>query len=210
MPHMDPINVLVVDDSLVIRGMLTSILEADRNIRVVGAVSTAADADTVIAQHIVDVITLDVEMPGTNGLDYLPSLVRRRIPTIILSSRASDKSEVRDVALSRGASSCFDKANAVRDASILLASIKVAALQRHKPIAAAVAPQASDLLATPDIVIEQLIAEHGDGLTRFIAERIGYAALEEDAPGMAKWLAVGRKLQAVRSRAQAVVQGGNC
>jgi chemotaxis response regulator CheB len=194
---MDTINVLVVDDSLVIRGMLTSLLEGDKSIRVIGAASSAADADAVIAQQIVDVVTLDVEMPGTNGLDYLISLARRRIPTIILSSRASEQSEI---ALSRGAASCFDKANAVRDAAILLNSIKVAALQKKKPPVAA-NTQSAVAQAIPNAAIEQLLAEHGAGLMHFIAERIGYATLDEDPAGVAKWLGVARKLRQVQHSA---------
>lgn len=195
---MEVINVLVVDDSLVIRGMLTNILEADKKIRVVGAVSSAADADNVISQQIVDVITLDIEMPGTNGLDYLPSLTRRRIPTIILSSQASG---VREIALSRGAASCFDKANAVRDATILVNDVKLAALQKSKQQPAGASAHPAGPASIPNAAIEQLIAEHGDGLTRIIAERIGYATLDEDPAAVAKWVGIARKLREVQSHA---------
>lgn len=203
---MDPINVLVVDDSLVIRGMLTNIFEADKRLRLVGAVSTAAEADRVIAQQIVDVVTLDVEMPGVNGLDYLVSLARRHIPTIILSSRASEDSEVRSIALSRGASSCFNKANAVRDAAILLHDVVVAAKQGHKGPDAHATTQPVNSVASADTAIEQLVAEHGEGLGRFVAERIGYAVLEEDKPALTKWVCIGRKLRDAHVRAAASSQ----
>jgi CheY-like chemotaxis protein len=197
---MEPIKILVVDDSLVVRGMLTKLFEADKWIRVVGAVATAADADSVIAQQSVDVVSLDVEMPGMNGLDYLPSLARRRIPTIIVSSRASEQSEVRAIALSRGAASCFNKEHAVRDATMLLHDVRVAALQGHKPPGAGVFGYSTGSSVIQNAAIEQLIADHGTGLTQFVAERIGYATLDGDMAGVAKWVSIGRGLQAVQNR----------
>lgn len=124
---MEQINVLVVDDSLVIRGMIVNILEKDPEITVVGAAASAADADTMLRQHIVDVVTLDIEMPGLSGMDYLPSLARRRIPTVMLSGQTVEGSEERSWALRQGASACFNKAHAVRDAADLIKQVKNAA-----------------------------------------------------------------------------------
>ena len=59
-----PIRVLVVDDSLVARNMITKGLESYPRIQVVGTAINAVDAKTKIAQLTPDVVTMDVEMPG--------------------------------------------------------------------------------------------------------------------------------------------------
>ena len=82
-----PIRVLVVDDSLVARNMITKGLESYPRIQVVGTAINAVDAKTKIAQLTPDVVTMDVEMPGMNGIDFLKSfLPQHPIPVILVSS----------------------------------------------------------------------------------------------------------------------------
>jgi len=191
----EKINVLIVDDSLVIRGMLSSIIESDPRLRVVGAVASAEDADAVIGRQIVDVVTLDIEMPGISGLDYLSSLARRRIPAVMLSSRIGDKkSKDAEIALARGAITCFNKTEAVRGAAELLGSVREAARHKGKPLAPASFDD--DVALTPGAIaaLDMLIAEHGEGLRTFIAQRIGFATLASDSSAIAKWVATARKL----------------
>ena len=66
-----PIRVLVVDDSMVARNLITKGLAEYPRIEVVGTAINAADAKVKIARLSPDVVTMDVEMPGTSGIDFL-------------------------------------------------------------------------------------------------------------------------------------------
>ncbi len=69
---MERFRVLVIDDSSVMRAMMAGVFEADHEIMLTGVVASAAEAEELLAHKKVDVVTLDVEMPGTTGLSYLP------------------------------------------------------------------------------------------------------------------------------------------
>ena len=126
------INILIVDDSLVIRGVLSGLFEKDRGLNVVGAAASVEEADVIIANKQVDVVTLDINMPGTNGLAYLLTLKKRRIPAVMLSGSTAEGSEVRAGALLLGAAACFNKADAVKDGATLIQLVKAAALHEVK------------------------------------------------------------------------------
>ncbi len=81
------IRVLVVDDSAVARTLLTQGLAAYPNIEVIGYAISALDAKSKVARLQPDVMTLDVEMPGTNGIDFLRELLPvHPLPMILVSS----------------------------------------------------------------------------------------------------------------------------
>ena len=82
------IKVLIVDDSLVFVNFLSEELpHADKNIEIVGYAMNAADAMRKIPSTKPDVITLDVEMPRTNGIDFLKELLPKHLlPVILVSS----------------------------------------------------------------------------------------------------------------------------
>lgn len=75
-PSQHKIRVLVVDDSAVARTFLIKGLSTFPNIEVVGYAINALDAKAKIARLNPDVMTLDVEMPGTNGIDFWGSCCR--------------------------------------------------------------------------------------------------------------------------------------
>ncbi|MGI5962417.1 MAG: protein-glutamate methylesterase/protein-glutamine glutaminase [Lawsonibacter sp.] len=82
-----PIRVLVVDDSMVARSLITNGLAKHPRIEVVGTAINAIDAKTKIARLSPDVMTLDVEMPGTNGIEFLKQyLPQHPLPVILVSS----------------------------------------------------------------------------------------------------------------------------
>ena len=86
-PSQQKIRVLVVDDSAVARTFLMKGLSAYPNIEVVGYAINALDAKAKIARLNPDVMTLDVEMPGTNGIDFLKQLLPEHpLPVILVSS----------------------------------------------------------------------------------------------------------------------------
>jgi two-component system chemotaxis response regulator CheB len=81
------IRVLIVDDSAVVRKMLTSTITAEPDLEVVGTAPDAFVARDKILQLKPDVITLDIEMPGMNGLVFLKKLMQYRpTPVIVISS----------------------------------------------------------------------------------------------------------------------------
>jgi two-component system, chemotaxis family, protein-glutamate methylesterase/glutaminase len=98
------IKVLIVDDSRMIRDVLTDILREQPDIEVVGAAADAFEARDMIKDLDPDVITLDVEMPKMNGLEFLDKLMRARpMPVVMISSATERGSEVTFRALELGA-----------------------------------------------------------------------------------------------------------
>jgi len=86
-PSNKNIRVMVVDDSIVARTMLIRGLSAYPQIEVVGSGFSARDAMNKIQQLQPDVMTLDVEMPGVNGIDFLKTLLPKYpLPVILVSS----------------------------------------------------------------------------------------------------------------------------
>jgi len=98
------IRVLIVDDSAVVRQTLTSILESDDGIEVMGAAADPIFAVKKIIKEIPDVITLDIEMPRMDGLTFLRKIMAQHpIPVVVISSLATDKTMSGIKALEYGA-----------------------------------------------------------------------------------------------------------
>src|SRR5688572_5171918 len=102
---MEKARVLIVDDSVVIRRLLTDILSLEPDIEVVGAAASASIALAKIPQTNPHVITLDVEMPGMNGLDLLAEIRKSspKLPVIMFSSLTQRAAVTTLEALARGA-----------------------------------------------------------------------------------------------------------
>lgn len=82
-----PIRVLVVDDSALMREMLTGLLARDPDIEVVGTAANPFLAREAIKRLNPDVLTLDVEMPGMNGISFLEKLMALRpMPVVMVST----------------------------------------------------------------------------------------------------------------------------
>jgi two-component system chemotaxis response regulator CheB len=99
-----PIKVLVVDDSALMRALLTDIINGASDLNVVGSAPDPIAAREMIKTLNPDVLTLDVEMPRMNGLDFLDRLMRLRpMPVVMISSYTESGSEVTLQALELGA-----------------------------------------------------------------------------------------------------------
>ncbi len=99
-----PIKVLVVDDSALMRALLTEIINGATDLQVVGSAPDPIAAREMIKALNPDVLTLDVEMPKMNGLEFLDRLMRLRpMPVIMISSLTERGSEVTLQALALGA-----------------------------------------------------------------------------------------------------------
>ncbi len=101
---MKPIRVLIIDDSLFMRRLLTEMLGQDSRIHVVGAAPDALVARSMIKRYEPDVLTLDINMPRMCGLDFLERLMRLRpTPVVMFAALGIDGAKDAVRALSLGA-----------------------------------------------------------------------------------------------------------
>jgi len=98
------IKVLIIDDSALIRKMLSEILNSDPNIEVIGSAADPYIARDKIKKLKPDLITLDVEMPKMDGITFLRNLMRLHpLPVLMVSSLTEKGAEVTLDALEAGA-----------------------------------------------------------------------------------------------------------
>ncbi len=107
----DPYRVMVVDDSAVIRGILTRSLEADHSIKVVASVGNGEVALKSLERRDVEVIILDIEMPVMDGLTALPKLLAAQpgVKVVMASALTRKNAEVSLRALQMGAADYVTK-----------------------------------------------------------------------------------------------------
>src|SRR3546814_14654489 len=104
------VRALVVDDSPTMRALLSASLSRDPDIEVVGAASNAMEGRQLIKELDPDVITLDIEMPGMSGLDFLEKIMTLRpTPVVVVSGLTHKGAETTMRALELGAVDCYDK-----------------------------------------------------------------------------------------------------
>lgn len=113
----DPIRVMLVDDSAVVRGLITRMLEAEADIDVVASVGNGQLAVSGLARADADVVVLDIEMPVMDGLTALPKLleVDPEVKVIMASTLTLRNAEVSIRALQAGAAEYVPKPSAARD-----------------------------------------------------------------------------------------------
>jgi two-component system chemotaxis response regulator CheB len=111
-PAGNRIRVLVVDDSVVIRRLVTQALSEDPALEVVGSVSNGALGLAKIAQTNPDVVTLDVEMPEMDGLEMLRRLIKQNVrPRVVMFSTLTERGAAATLdALALGADDYVTKA----------------------------------------------------------------------------------------------------
>jgi two-component system chemotaxis response regulator CheB len=162
------IKVLVIDDSALIRSLLTEIINQQKDLEVVGAAPDPIIARDMIKQLNPDVLTLDVEMPKMDGLDFLEKLMRLRpMPVLMVSTLTERGSEITMRALELGATDFVTKpktsisegmreySDLIADKIRIAAKAKVSTLQRSaKPVANG---EAVVMLKNPLISSEKLI-----------------------------------------------------
>ena len=106
------IRVLIIDDSATMRAILMSRLSGEADISVIGTAANAQEGRELIKRFNPDVVTLDVEMPGMNGLDFLEKIMALRpTPVIVISGSTQEGSDVTARALALGAVDCYAKSD---------------------------------------------------------------------------------------------------
>jgi len=126
------IRVLIVDDSATMRSILAARLSGRPDLQVVGFAGDAAEGRAAIKELEPDVVTLDIEMPGMNGLEFLDKIMTLRpTPVIIVSGLTQAGSDVTARALALGALDCYAKTdyggNALDDGGKLADMVRTAA-----------------------------------------------------------------------------------
>lgn len=109
-PEREPIRVLIVDDSALIRKLLADLLKETPGVLVVGSARDGEEALDLASKLKPDVVTLDVEMPGLSGLDILPRLISEHgVPVVMVSSLTQVGADITLNALELGAVDYFPK-----------------------------------------------------------------------------------------------------
>jgi len=189
------IRVLIVDDSAVVRQVLTRMLNGASGITVMGAASDPLFAEQRMRQDWPDVVVLDVEMPRMDGITFLKRLMAERpVPVVICSSLTESGSATAMEAMAAGAVSIVNKPKMglkkflEDDAGDIVQAVRGAAQARlsnikpmAEPLAHVAAPRPRDAMATTtDRVV---VIGTSTGGTQAL-ERI-FQALPATAPGIA-------------------------
>jgi two-component system chemotaxis response regulator CheB len=111
-------QVMVVDDSAVIRGYITRMLEADPDFRVVTTAANGEIAVKAVARYDIDVVILDIEMPVMDGLTALPLILKAnpKVKVLMASTLTRRNATISIKALSAGAADYVPKPDSTRDA----------------------------------------------------------------------------------------------
>ncbi|WP_237219837.1 chemotaxis-specific protein-glutamate methyltransferase CheB [Sphingomonas arenae] len=106
-----PIRLMIVDDSMVARAVLSRMIESDGGFEIVAVAGTAEHAVDALAHVRVDVVLLDLEMPGAGGLTMIPKILAtaRGARVIVVSSLAEEGAEETIAALALGAADTLPK-----------------------------------------------------------------------------------------------------
>jgi two-component system chemotaxis response regulator CheB len=124
------VKVLIIDDSKSMQRLLAAILSDDPMINVVGMASDPYEARTMIKELNPDVLTLDIEMPKMDGLQFLAKVMALRpMPVVMISSHTGRGTELSLEALSQGAFCCLPKPRIDDEAALreICAMVKSAA-----------------------------------------------------------------------------------
>ncbi len=187
-------KVLIIDDSALVRKVLTDILSSAPGLEVVGTAQDPYQARTLIKELNPDVLTLDVEMPGMDGITFLSNLMRLRpMPVVMVSSLTEPGAEVTLAALELGAIDFVTKpkldiAEGLEGyAEQLVAKVRMAAAARPRTRSGASGPGAeaaklstAGLMARVDATDKLIAIGASTGGTEAIREVID--AMPADAP----------------------------
>ena len=143
------IKVLVVDDSALIRSLLSEIVKSESDMFLVGAAADAYAARELVNQYAPDVITLDVEMPKVDGLTFLEKLMKARpTPVIMISSLTEQGADVTMRALELGAVDFLPKPKL--DIAKGIEQYRIEIVEKiHSAAKAKIKPKAKGSYATP-------------------------------------------------------------
>ena len=109
--RLEPLRVMVVDDSAVIRGLISRWIDAEPDLTVAASVRTGLDAVNQVQRVDPDVVVLDIEMPGESGLQVLQRIKSSRSDICVAMFTQHANSQHRARSLDGGADFFFDKSS---------------------------------------------------------------------------------------------------
>jgi two-component system chemotaxis response regulator CheB len=181
--------VLIVDDSALVRSLLSEIVSEQPDMEVVGAARDPLAARAFVRERSPDVITLDVEMPGMNGLEFLEKLMRLRpTPVVMISSVTQSGADATLRALELGAVDFVAKPRlgiaegVARMAAEIGAKIRAASRSRLRAPRAE-APASRPPLASAGVAASERIICIGASTGRTEAVREMLEIFPADCPG---------------------------
>jgi two-component system chemotaxis response regulator CheB len=184
------IKVLVIDDSAVMRAFLGRVVDSQPDMELVGTASDPLLAADRIRRKMPDVVTLDVEMPRMNGLDFLRQLMAvRPVPVVMISSLTRQGADTTIRALELGAVDFFPKPANLDELEAggeeIAGKIRAAAsarVARHRPAPAKAAVPAAPLLRPPAVAATGCVIGIGASTGGVEALRDILTALPPDMP----------------------------
>jgi two-component system chemotaxis response regulator CheB len=154
----EPLRVMVVDDSVVIRGLIGRWIEAEPDMMVAASLRTGLDAVNQVERVNPDVAVLDIEMPDLDGISALPQLLakKRNLVIIMASTLTRRNAEISFKALSLGAADYIPKPESTREPAAaetfrhdLIQKIRHLGAKLRRPVPAAVSPPLAPALDRP-------------------------------------------------------------
>src|ERR1700733_7880216 len=114
-----PIRVMVVDDAVVVRGLLARWVDAEPDMQIIASLRTGREAVARIEQSDADVVVLDIDMPELDGISALPLLLQKKrdLVVIMVSTLTRRSAEISLRALALGAADYIPKPETARDAT---------------------------------------------------------------------------------------------
>jgi two-component system chemotaxis response regulator CheB len=213
---------MIVDDSMVARAVLSRMIDADPNFDIVGVAGTAEDAIEALGQIMVDIVLLDLEMPGVGGLRSIPKILEaaKGAKVLIVSSLAEEGAEETVAALALGAADTLPKPGTGRFngrfSEVLLGKLReLGHADRDAPPSVVVKPAAGQLRLQSDARLQLLAIGASTGgihaLGAFFAElpeRIGVPILITQHLPPAFMTVFARQLSTAAKREALVAEDG--
>jgi DNA-binding NarL/FixJ family response regulator len=127
---MDRIQIMAIDDSHISREVIALLVGRDSSMDMAASAESAEEAWMALEEHDIDVITLDLQLPDTDGLALLELLaIRDTCGVVVVSGDARQH----QIAISLGAIACFEKSRLIDEQNRFLAAIRRAAIGDRGP-----------------------------------------------------------------------------
>ena len=188
---MSPIRVLIVDDSVVVRRLLSDLLSADPELEVAGVAADGHSALAKIQAAPPDLVTLDVEMPGLDGLKTLAAIraSQPKLPVIMFSALTERAARTTLEALSLGATDYVTKPSDVNSLAAALVQVREQLVPKIKALCARPKPRLKPLAAVVSVARPSLAAPTAPPVTTSL--RAPAPAPTPRAPGEVDLVVIG-------------------